>query len=197
MGSDTSLPSFFRFNHDLERRSSFFLSELVSVARTRQLCFGKSETQVSSIDILPNLNHSPFPFFLLSVSRTFKSLACEMFQDITLKHGIQLGGFQVHSSGNRVVVVAGLDNLLKGAATQCLQVSVRDLKDHFPRGSDSRLHSALISLASSDSDQPTPISRCFPIYRISTSLWDTTNMQVFRSIDLTSFLQASSLSHSE
>lgn len=37
------------------------------------------------------------------------------------KHGIRIGGFQVHSSGRRVVVVGVIDNLLKGAATQCLQ----------------------------------------------------------------------------
>jgi hypothetical protein len=43
-------------------------------------------------------------------------------KDISLQHGIKIGGFQVHSSGKRVVVVGGLDNLLKGAATQCIQV---------------------------------------------------------------------------
>lgn len=37
------------------------------------------------------------------------------------KHGIEVGGFGVHSSGNRVVVCATIDNLLKGAATQCMQ----------------------------------------------------------------------------
>jgi len=37
------------------------------------------------------------------------------------KHGFVVGGVQVHSEGDRVVVVGGLDNLLKGAATQCLQ----------------------------------------------------------------------------
>lgn len=37
------------------------------------------------------------------------------------KHGWRVGGVQVHSSGKRVVVVGALDNLLKGAATQCLQ----------------------------------------------------------------------------
>ncbi|KDN36166.1 putative ARG6-n-acetyl-gamma-glutamyl-phosphate reductase [Tilletiaria anomala UBC 951] len=42
-------------------------------------------------------------------------------KDISLTHGIKIGGFQVHSSGKRVVAVAALDNLLKGAATQCLQ----------------------------------------------------------------------------
>ncbi|CED84752.1 acetylglutamate kinase arg6 [Phaffia rhodozyma] len=36
-------------------------------------------------------------------------------------HGWVMGGLQVHSSGRRVVVVGALDNLLKGAATQCLQ----------------------------------------------------------------------------
>ncbi|KAK5991123.1 N-acetyl-gamma-glutamyl-phosphate reductase [Cladobotryum mycophilum] len=37
------------------------------------------------------------------------------------KHGVEIGGFAVHSSGKRVVVCANIDNLLKGAATQCLQ----------------------------------------------------------------------------
>jgi N-acetyl-gamma-glutamyl-phosphate reductase/acetylglutamate kinase len=45
-------------------------------------------------------------------------------QDIALQHGIKIGGIQVHSGGERVVVVGGLDNLLKGAATQCIQVSL-------------------------------------------------------------------------
>lgn len=44
--------------------------------------------------------------------------------DIALQHGIKIGGIQVHSSGKRVVVVGGIDNLLKGAATQCIQVSL-------------------------------------------------------------------------
>jgi len=34
---------------------------------------------------------------------------------------LQVGGFAVHSSGKRVVVNVTIDNLLKGAATQCLQ----------------------------------------------------------------------------
>lgn len=42
-------------------------------------------------------------------------------KDIQLKHGIRLGGWQVHSDGKRVVVVSTIDNLLKGAATQCIQ----------------------------------------------------------------------------
>ncbi|KAI5925739.1 Aspartate/glutamate/uridylate kinase [Camillea tinctor] len=37
------------------------------------------------------------------------------------KHGVEIGGFAVHSSGKRVVICATIDNLLKGAATQCLQ----------------------------------------------------------------------------
>ncbi|KAI5289274.1 hypothetical protein KEM52_000841, partial [Ascosphaera acerosa] len=36
-------------------------------------------------------------------------------------HGVEIGGFAVHSSGKRVVICATIDNLLKGAATQCLQ----------------------------------------------------------------------------
>jgi N-acetyl-gamma-glutamyl-phosphate reductase/acetylglutamate kinase len=39
------------------------------------------------------------------------------------KHGWRVGGVQLHSSLKRVVVVGALDNLLKGAATQCMQVS--------------------------------------------------------------------------
>jgi len=42
-------------------------------------------------------------------------------KDYENKHGWVVGGFQVHSEGDRAVVVGGLDNLLKGAATQCLQ----------------------------------------------------------------------------
>ncbi|KAG0343065.1 hypothetical protein BG000_009384 [Podila horticola] len=37
------------------------------------------------------------------------------------KHFARIGGFGVHSSGKRVVVVATIDNLLKGAATQAVQ----------------------------------------------------------------------------
>ena len=37
------------------------------------------------------------------------------------RHSLEIGGFAVHSSGKRVVICATIDNLLKGAATQCLQ----------------------------------------------------------------------------
>lgn len=42
------------------------------------------------------------------------------------RHGVEIGGFQVAArregeEGGRVVVCATIDNLLKGAATQCLQ----------------------------------------------------------------------------
>jgi len=42
-------------------------------------------------------------------------------KSISGKHGVEIGGFAVHSSGTRVVVCATIDNLLKGAATQCLR----------------------------------------------------------------------------
>ncbi|MCJ1300199.1 Protein arg-6, mitochondrial [Hypocenomyce scalaris] len=44
-----------------------------------------------------------------------------LVKNISGKHGVEVGGFGVHSSGKRVVVNATIDNLLKGAATQCLQ----------------------------------------------------------------------------
>ena len=44
-----------------------------------------------------------------------------LVKNISGKHGVEVGGFAVHSSGTRVVVCATIDNLLKGAATQCLQ----------------------------------------------------------------------------
>lgn len=44
-----------------------------------------------------------------------------LVKSIMNKHGVEIGGFAVHSSGQRVVVCASIDNLLKGAATQCLQ----------------------------------------------------------------------------
>ena len=37
------------------------------------------------------------------------------------RHGVEIGGFTVAPGGKRVVVVATLDNLLKGAATQAMQ----------------------------------------------------------------------------
>ncbi len=37
------------------------------------------------------------------------------------KHGVEIGGFTVAPGGKRLVVVATLDNLLKGAATQAMQ----------------------------------------------------------------------------
>ncbi|KAF4461851.1 arg-6 mitochondrial precursor [Fusarium albosuccineum] len=37
------------------------------------------------------------------------------------KHGVEIGGFAVDTTGKRVVVCATIDNLNKGASTQCLQ----------------------------------------------------------------------------
>ena len=44
-----------------------------------------------------------------------------LVKSISGKHGVEIGGFAVHSSGKRVVICATIDNLLKGAATQCLR----------------------------------------------------------------------------
>lgn len=55
-----------------------------------------------------------------------------LVKNIAGKHGVEVGGFAVHSSGKRVVVNATIDNLLKGAATQCLRtsISISRLKQH-------------------------------------------------------------------
>lgn len=37
------------------------------------------------------------------------------------RHGVEIGGFSLSEDGKRLVVVAALDNLLKGAATQAMQ----------------------------------------------------------------------------
>lgn len=42
-------------------------------------------------------------------------------KDISGKHGVVVGGFAVNFLEDRVVIIATIDNLLKGAATQCLQ----------------------------------------------------------------------------
>lgn len=42
-------------------------------------------------------------------------------RDVAGTHGVEIGGFTMSADGRRVVVVATLDNLLKGAATQALQ----------------------------------------------------------------------------
>ncbi|KAJ3301899.1 hypothetical protein HDU93_006783, partial [Gonapodya sp. JEL0774] len=42
---------------------------------------------------------------------------------ISGKHHVEIGGFKVSKDGKRVVVCATIDNLLKGAATQAMQVN--------------------------------------------------------------------------
>ena len=37
------------------------------------------------------------------------------------KHGVEIGGFAVRSSGKRAIICVSIDNLNKGAATQCLR----------------------------------------------------------------------------
>ncbi|KAI8669191.1 Semialdhyde-dh domain-containing protein [Fusarium keratoplasticum] len=44
-----------------------------------------------------------------------------LVKSIQNKHGVEIGGFAVDKTGKRVVVCATIDNLNKGAATQCLQ----------------------------------------------------------------------------
>lgn len=44
-----------------------------------------------------------------------------LVKDISKKHHVSVGGFGVDSTGKRVVVCVTIDNLLKGAATQCVQ----------------------------------------------------------------------------
>lgn len=56
-----------------------------------------------------------------------------LVKNIAHRHGVEVGGFAVHSSGKRVVICATIDNLLKGAATQCLRKSLclsRQAKSH-------------------------------------------------------------------
>jgi len=54
-----------------------------------------------------------------------------LVRNIAGKHGVEVGGFAVHSSGRRVVVNATIDNLLKGAATQCLRELLHMFAAHF------------------------------------------------------------------
>lgn len=44
-----------------------------------------------------------------------------LVKDIAGKHHVSIGSFAVHSGGKRAVINVTIDNLLKGAATQCLQ----------------------------------------------------------------------------
>lgn len=44
-----------------------------------------------------------------------------LVKDISGTHGVVIGGFKVNDAQDRVVICATIDNLLKGAATQCLQ----------------------------------------------------------------------------
>ncbi|KAI8619002.1 bifunctional acetylglutamate kinase/N-acetyl-gamma-glutamyl-phosphate reductase [Chytriomyces sp. MP71] len=53
--------------------------------------------------------------------KVYKAGEIPEVRDIQNQHGVHVGGFGVGSAGKRVVVVATIDNLLKGAATQALQ----------------------------------------------------------------------------
>jgi N-acetyl-gamma-glutamyl-phosphate reductase/acetylglutamate kinase len=56
-----------------------------------------------------------------------------LVKNISGKHGVEIGGFEVDKAGKRVVVCATIDNLLKGAATQCLRKLhplLASLRDH-------------------------------------------------------------------
>lgn len=44
-----------------------------------------------------------------------------LVREIAGTHGVMIGGFKVNDAQDRVVITACIDNLLKGAATQCLQ----------------------------------------------------------------------------
>lgn len=44
-----------------------------------------------------------------------------LVKDIKETHGVVIGGFKLNDAGDRVVVCATIDNLLKGAATQAIQ----------------------------------------------------------------------------
>jgi N-acetyl-gamma-glutamyl-phosphate reductase / acetylglutamate kinase len=65
---------------------------------------------------------------------------------ISGKHGVEIGGFGVHSSGKRVVVCATIDNLLKGAATQCLRESPSAPEQYLKRITDSKAENMNLAL---------------------------------------------------
>ncbi|KAI9596153.1 Aspartate/glutamate/uridylate kinase [Syncephalis fuscata] len=50
-----------------------------------------------------------------------EKMGIPVVRDISGKHGVRLGGFQVDASGRRAVIISNIDNLLKGAATQAVQ----------------------------------------------------------------------------
>ena len=52
-----------------------------------------------------------------------------LVKEIMNKHHVEIGAFATNAAGNRVVVCANIDNLLKGAASQCLRTYF--LHSHF------------------------------------------------------------------
>ena len=68
-----------------------------------------------------------------------------LVKNIAGRHGVEVGGFAVHSSGKRAVVIATIDNLLKGAATQCLRKSLVSRCD-FGLLTDCRKHESCTGL---------------------------------------------------
>ncbi|TFY73915.1 hypothetical protein EWM64_g10097, partial [Hericium alpestre] len=98
--------------HIHEREASTHLSTLFdAVARADRLRAERGA--VVQRDRLGHVN---------AAERAAHGARCEAHvKDVKDQHGWVVGGFQVNKDGDRAVVVGGLDNLLKGAATQCLQ----------------------------------------------------------------------------
>ena len=78
---------------------NLWLSQALDVAQVRQLY----RARYADEPLIRVLDEAPW------VSR------------IAGRHGVEIGGFTVAPGGRRVVLVATLDNLLKGAATQAMQ----------------------------------------------------------------------------
>lgn len=139
-------------DHIHEREAGFHLSQLLSNAGPVKIAFIPAVTpwfsgiiSTASIPLNSKLRASDVVALFEEKYKDDKLVeiikGVPQIQDIESKHTVTIGGFQVPSEGGRLVVVVcppphsslrvlehyvqgGLDNLLKGAATQCLQVRV-------------------------------------------------------------------------
>jgi len=93
-----------------------WFSGIISTASVPLIINNNNKTRYRASDIVDMFEERYKGEKLIKVKREVPMLG-----EIEGCHGWTVGGFQVHSKGDRVVLVGGLDNLLKGAATQCLQ----------------------------------------------------------------------------
>lgn len=92
------------------------------ITLTTNIALNKSMTATAIRDLFAAQYANEPLVRVLAADEGFGKDGIPVVRDQMNRHGVHVGGFTMSKDGKRVVVVATLDNLLKGAATQAMQV---------------------------------------------------------------------------